>query len=162
MLAGIVAAGLLSRVAHTGFRILDKYPGDSLYAAMVYVLFRLTGRIAHVAVCAAVAMAAIEFFQLTRVPADMLTSPHLVVRVCARLLPRRKAHTAWAALRRRRPWPACRSRPAIPDASAVSICKAFCPSMAASSLLTGTSLSLAAAGATCSKRPAGRWASDDC
>ena len=86
MLAGIVAAGLLSRVAHTGFRILDKYPGDSLYAAMVYVLFRLTGRIAHVAVCAAVAMAAIEFFQLTRVPADMLTSPHLVVRVCARLL----------------------------------------------------------------------------
>jgi hypothetical protein len=86
MLAGIVAAGLLSRLAHTGFRLFDKYLGDSLYSSMVYVLFRLTGRIARVAACVAVAMAAIEFFQLTRVPSNMLTSPYLVVRACARLL----------------------------------------------------------------------------
>ena len=46
LLAAIVAAGLLSRVAHTGFRLFDKYLGDALYAAMVYVIFRLTGRIA--------------------------------------------------------------------------------------------------------------------
>ena len=86
LLAAIVSAGLLSRVAHTGFRLVDKYLGDSLYAAMVYVLFRLTGRIAPVTVWAAVAMTAIEFFQLTRIPADMLRSRYLVIRACARLL----------------------------------------------------------------------------
>jgi len=86
LLVAIIVAGLLSRVAHTGVRVLDKYLGDALYAAMVYVLFRLTGRIAHVAVWAAVAMTAIELFQLTRVPAGMLHSGYLTVRACARLL----------------------------------------------------------------------------
>lgn len=86
MLAAVVAAGLLSRVARTGFVLLDKYLGDSLYAAMVYAIFRLTATRARATVCAAVAMTAIEFFQLTRIPAGMLGSLHLVVRVCARLL----------------------------------------------------------------------------
>ena len=81
-----VAAGLLSRMAHTGFRLLDKYLGDALDAAMVYVLFRLTGRIAHVAVWSAVAMTAIELFQLTLIPAGMLRSGYLVVRASGRLL----------------------------------------------------------------------------
>ncbi|HEX3748092.1 MAG TPA: DUF2809 domain-containing protein [Bryobacteraceae bacterium] len=86
MLAAIVAAGLLSRVGHTGFRLVDKYLGDALYAAMVYVLLRLTGRIGRVAMWAAVAMTAIEFFQLTGVPADMVRSGSLAIRVCGRLL----------------------------------------------------------------------------
>jgi len=86
LLAAIVVAGLLSRVAHTGLRVLDKYLGDALYAAMVYVLFRLTGRIAHVALWAGIAMTAIELFQLTRIPADMLRSGYPAVRVGARLL----------------------------------------------------------------------------
>ncbi len=86
VLAAIVCAGLLSRVFHSGFRLIDKYLGDSLYAAMVYVLLRLTGRIARVAVWAGIAMTAIELFQLTQIPAGMLRSRHLVVRVCARLL----------------------------------------------------------------------------
>jgi hypothetical protein len=86
LLAAIVAAGLLSRVAHTGFRLFDKYLGDALYAAMVYVIFRLTGRIARVAVWSAVAMTAIELFQLTGVPAGMLRSSYPAVRACARLL----------------------------------------------------------------------------
>lgn len=86
LLAAIVTVGLLSRVAHTGFRLFDKYLGDSLYAAMVYVLFRLTGRIARVTLWAAVAMSAIEFFQLTGIPAGMLRSRHLVIRICAQLL----------------------------------------------------------------------------
>ena len=73
-------------MAHTGFRVFDKYLGDALYAAMVYVLFRLTGRIARVAIWAAVAMTAIELFQLTRIPADMLRSPYPALRACARLL----------------------------------------------------------------------------
>jgi hypothetical protein len=86
LLAALIAAGLLSRVAHTGFRLFDKYLGDALYAAMVYVLFRLTGRIVHVTVWAAVTMTAIEFFQLTGIPAEMLRSGYPVIRACARLL----------------------------------------------------------------------------
>jgi hypothetical protein len=86
VLAAIVIAGLLSRIAHSGFRILDKYLGDALYAAMVYCLLRLTGRIARVAVWSAVAMLAVELFQLTGVATQMLGSEYLVVRVCARLM----------------------------------------------------------------------------
>lgn len=86
LLAVIISVGVLSRMVHTGFRLFDKYLGDALYAAMVYVLFRLTGRITHVTVWAAVTMTAIEFFQLTRVPAGMLRSEYPVVRACARLL----------------------------------------------------------------------------
>ena len=86
LLSAIVVIGVLSRVAQTGFRIFDKYLGDALYAAMIYVVFRLTGRIAHVAVWAAVAMTAIEFFQLTGIPAGMLRSDSAAARVCGRLL----------------------------------------------------------------------------
>ena len=64
---------------------MDKYLGDALYAAMVYVLFRLAG-VARVALWAAVTMTGIELFQLTGVPAGMLRSGHLVVRACGRLL----------------------------------------------------------------------------
>jgi hypothetical protein len=86
LLAAIITAGLLSRVVHTGFRLLDKYAGDALYAAMVYVLFRLTGRIARITLWTAVAMTAIEFFQLTQIPAGLFRSRHLAIRLCARLL----------------------------------------------------------------------------
>ena len=86
VLAAIIVAGLLSRMAHTGNRLIDKYLGDALYAAMVYVLFRLTGRIARPALWTAVAMTAIELFQLTHVAAGMLDSGNPLVRACARLL----------------------------------------------------------------------------
>ncbi len=86
LLAAIVVCGLLSRVTHTGFRIIDKYPGDALYAAMVYVLFRLSGWVVRVAAWTAVTMAAIEFFQLTGIPAGMLGSGNAGVRILARLL----------------------------------------------------------------------------
>jgi hypothetical protein len=86
LLAAIIVCGLLSRATQTGFRIFDKYLGDALYAAMVYVIFRLTGRITRVSLWAAVAMSAIELFQLTGVPAGMLRSVYSAVRVCGRLL----------------------------------------------------------------------------
>src|SRR3954464_5490611 len=86
VLAAIVAAGLLSRVAHTGFRLVDKYLGDALYAAMVYVLFRLTGRIKHVALWTAVTMTAIELFQLTGIPRGLSRRGSHVVRLCATLM----------------------------------------------------------------------------
>ena len=86
LLVLIISAGLLSRLVNTGFRLSDKYLGDALYAAMVYVLFRLTGRIPRPALCAALAMTAIECFQLTRIPAALLRSEHIALRACARLL----------------------------------------------------------------------------
>ena len=82
----IIAAGILSRFMHTGLPLIDKYPGDALYAAMVYVLFRLTCRTAHVALWAAATMTAIEVFQLTGIPATLFHSHYAIVRLCARLI----------------------------------------------------------------------------
>lgn len=86
LLAMIVALGLLSRMTQTGVRIIDKYLGDALYAAMVYVILRLTGRFTHVWLWAGVAMLGIELFQLTGIAVGMARSESAVVRVCAALL----------------------------------------------------------------------------
>ncbi len=86
VLIAITAAGLLSRSVHTGLRLFDKYLGDALYAAMVYALLRLSGRVKRVPLWAALAMTSIEFFQLTGIAAQMLRSESLLVRICARLL----------------------------------------------------------------------------
>ena len=83
---GIIAAGILSRVIHTGFVVFDKYLGDALYAAMVYGILRLFWRAEASAVCSMAAMTAIELFQLTMIPARLLASEHLVTRICARLM----------------------------------------------------------------------------
>jgi hypothetical protein len=85
-LAAIIAAGILSRVVHTGFAVFDKYLGDALYATMVYWILRPLAGAAASAAGAMVVMAAIELFQLTRIPAHMLASEHLMTRICARLL----------------------------------------------------------------------------
>ena len=82
----IIAIGLLSRVVHTGLAIFDKYLGDALYAMMVYAILRLFSRPAASAVCAMVAMTAIEVFQLTMIPAHMLASDRPIARVCARMI----------------------------------------------------------------------------
>jgi hypothetical protein len=85
-LVGIIAAGILSRTVHTGLVILDKYLGDALYAAMVYAILRLFWKTAAVALYAMAIMTAIELFQRTMIPARMLTSEHLIARICARLM----------------------------------------------------------------------------
>jgi hypothetical protein len=85
-IVGIIAMGILSRVVHTGLAVFDKYLGDALYAAMVHGILRLFLRPAASAVCAMVVMTGIESFQLTMIPAHMLASAHLMVRVCARLI----------------------------------------------------------------------------
>lgn len=85
-IAGIIAAGILSRVIHTGFALVDKYLGDALYAAMVYAVLRLLSRGAAVAAWAMAVMTAIELFQLTRIPAHLLASDQPAARLCARLL----------------------------------------------------------------------------
>ena len=86
LLGAIIVTGIVSRVGQTGFRIVDKYLGDALYAAMVYVLFRLTNRITRVALWTSVAMIAIELFQLTGIAAEMFRSGNTAVRIGARLL----------------------------------------------------------------------------
>lgn len=80
--------GVLSRIVHSGFVIIDKYLGDALYAAMVYVILRLLWRATAVAVgvSAMIAMTFVELFQLTMIPAHMLASDHLISRIGARLM----------------------------------------------------------------------------
>lgn len=85
-LAVIIAAGLLSRLVHTGVVLFDKYLGDALYAAMVYAILRLLRPAAPVLWWSGIAMLAIELFQLTMIPAQLLTSEHVLIRVAARLL----------------------------------------------------------------------------
>jgi hypothetical protein len=87
-LAAIIATGLLSRIAHTGLLIIDKYLGDALYAAMVYVILRLLRRAAPamIGVSAMIVMTAVELFQLTMIPAHMLASYHRITRICAHLI----------------------------------------------------------------------------
>lgn len=84
-LAGIIAMGILSRVFRTGLPLFDKYLGDALYAAMVYVILRLLSRAAEVAWAAMIVMTFIEVFQLTMIPARLMMSEHWIVRICARL-----------------------------------------------------------------------------
>jgi hypothetical protein len=85
-IVAIIALGILSRTVHTGLVVFDKYLGDALYAAMAYAILRLFWRGAAVAVYAMAVMTAIELFQLTLIPAQLLASRHLVVRICARLM----------------------------------------------------------------------------
>jgi len=82
----IIAIGILSRVVHTGFVVLDKYLGDTLYAAMVYAILRILMWGKAVAVAAMIIMIGIELFQLTMIPVHMLASEHMIVRICARLI----------------------------------------------------------------------------
>ncbi len=85
-LAGIITAGIVSRVIHTGWIIFDKYLGDALYAAMVYAIIRLFSQNRAVALWAMLVMTAIELFQLTMIPAHMLASGNPVTRIAARLM----------------------------------------------------------------------------
>jgi hypothetical protein len=87
-LAGIIALGIASRAVHTGWILLDKYLGDALYAAMVYSLISLTWQSTPLrkAVAAMLIMTALEVFQLTMIPQQMLATDSPAIRIFARLL----------------------------------------------------------------------------
>jgi hypothetical protein len=87
-LALIIALGLLSRAVPTGWMLLDKYAGDALYAAMVYTLLTLLTRLpaARMAWIALAMMTALELFQLTMIPAQLIKRQNLALRITARLL----------------------------------------------------------------------------
>ncbi len=86
ILAAIIAAGILSRLVHIGWIVFDKYLGDALYAAMVYAILRLFIESRAVALWAMLVMTAIELFQLTLIPAHMLSSENPMARIAARLM----------------------------------------------------------------------------
>ena len=84
----IIGLGIASRLVQTGWIILDKYAGDALYAAMVYVLISLVWRTGALrkAMLAMLIMTALEVFQLTMIPAHLLASGNLATRIVVRLL----------------------------------------------------------------------------
>ena len=75
----LVAAGLLTRLVPLGNILWDKYLGDALYTAMVCTIVPRTWAVALL-------MVAIECFQLTGIPAGLLTSDSWALRKLARLL----------------------------------------------------------------------------
>ncbi len=87
-LVAIIALGIVSRTIHLGHLLWDKYFGDVLYAAMVYVLLRLFTKAnpASILFTSAAIMIAIEAFQVTGVPASMLARPEMGTKIFARLL----------------------------------------------------------------------------
>jgi hypothetical protein len=91
----IITVGIISRLVQTGFVLFDKYLGDALYAMMVYALLRLRTGPRSAALGASLLMTALECFQLTSIPAQMLGSAQLPIRLCARLL---GTHFAWPDL----------------------------------------------------------------
>lgn len=82
----IIAAGILSRLVHTGYAVFDKYPGDALYAMMLYCILRLFREAAAAALGAMAIMTALESFQLTMIPAQLHANENAAIRLCARLL----------------------------------------------------------------------------
>lgn len=82
----IIGAGILSRVVHTSVILTDKYLGDALYAAMVYVIVRWWKAPRLGAAWSMAIMTILEVFQLTLIPAHMLGSHYGVVRIAARLM----------------------------------------------------------------------------
>jgi len=85
LLAAVIGAGLLSRSGRTGFILIGKYLGGSLYAAMIYLLLT-RGPIGKRAAGAMAIVSAIEVFQITCIPARMAAEPALLARVAGWLL----------------------------------------------------------------------------
>ena len=91
----IITVGIISRLLQTGFVLFDKYLGDALYAMMMYAFLRLRTGPRSAALGSSLLMTALECFQLTGIPAQLLSSGQLSIRLCARLL---GTHFAWPDL----------------------------------------------------------------
>ena len=88
LLVAIIAAGILSRAIHSGWIVSDKYLGDALYAAMVYLLISLVWHrnAMKTGAFTMAVMTAIELFQLTKIPAQLLANGNAAERLAARLM----------------------------------------------------------------------------
>ncbi len=79
----MVAAGIISRVFHTGFLVFDKYLGDVLYAVLFYLLLSLLwqrGTPVVKALLTCGSMIAIETFQLTGIPLKFRLSQNVFLK----------------------------------------------------------------------------------
>lgn len=69
----VALLGIGSRLFHTGFPLLDKYAGDALYAALIYLILRML-RPKHSdwmhLIAAGLIVLSIELFQLTGIALD--------------------------------------------------------------------------------------------
>ena len=82
----IIVTGVASRVFRSGLPAIDKYLGDALYAALVYILLgivRPNAKAGPKALLALAIMLAIELFQLTRIPAQLARSGQLTLKLIA-------------------------------------------------------------------------------
>jgi hypothetical protein len=88
VLIGIIFLGIGSRINHTGWVVFDKYLGDALYAAMVYVLLGLlkVQAIKTKFLLSALLMIVIECFQLTSIPLWLFAQDSLLLKGVAVLL----------------------------------------------------------------------------
>ena len=84
-IALVIALGLLSRVLHTGWILFDKYLGDALYAALIYLLLPSQPVTRRAAIAMAI-LTGIELFQLTNIPRQMVGSSYWLIRGVGRLL----------------------------------------------------------------------------
>ena len=85
----IVIAGIASRLLHSGLALIDNDLGEALYAALAYVLLGIAWpqlKPARKALITAVAMIAIEAFQLTGVPARFAASANIGLKLLAIVL----------------------------------------------------------------------------
>jgi hypothetical protein len=85
----IVIAGVASRMAHSGFALIDNDLGEALYAALAYVLLSIVWpqlMPARKALITIAAMVAIEAFQLTGVSARFAASGNSVLKLLAVVL----------------------------------------------------------------------------
>lgn len=91
----VIAVGLLSRLYPIGNILWDKYLGDALYATMLYVGLGFlwpSQPISSRTTMALLAVAAIEVFQLTGIPANLAQHPNSLSQLVSRAL---GTHFGW-------------------------------------------------------------------
>ncbi|MCB1174533.1 MAG: DUF2809 domain-containing protein [Leptospiraceae bacterium] len=79
-----IAAGLASRIIPFQSLLLSKYAGDALYAILLYLiigLLRPRDNLPARSLAALVLVAAIECFQLTGVPLQLVQSQYLILKL---------------------------------------------------------------------------------
>jgi hypothetical protein len=89
LLVLIIIIGIGSRVLHTSYQVFDKYLGDSLYAAMFYLLLRLfweKGNPLSTFGTTMLVMILIEVFQLTGIPSQFQSSGSSILKYISILL----------------------------------------------------------------------------
>jgi len=81
----VIALGIVSRLVVTGSIYWDKYLGDALYAVLIYLILAIWRPRDHIWLRAGVSFLlafAVELFQLTGIPAELIASENIAVKLC--------------------------------------------------------------------------------